>query len=96
LGVPFNIASLALMTNLFAKCAGLQAGEILWTGVDCHLYLNHLEAAKEQLTRSPYDFPKLKINKNISTLEDILMLFASDLLLEGYKCHSSIKAEMAI
>lgn len=96
LGVPFNIASLALMTNLFAKCCNLNPGEILWTGVDCHLYLDHLEAAREQLLRNPKPFPALKITKNISSLEDILQLSFDDLNLGGYKCYPSIKAPIAI
>jgi len=96
LGVAFNLSSMALMTYLFAESTGFRPGEISWLGVDVHLYKNHLEQAKLQLTREPRTFPKLSIKKKLSSIEDIETLSYGDLKLIGYKPHKKIKAEMAI
>jgi thymidylate synthase len=96
LGLPFNISSYALLTCLIAKIVGLQPGTLTYAGGDTHLYLNHLDQAKEQVSRTPYPFPKLNIKKDIKTLEDIENLELSDLELVGYESHAPIKAEMAI
>ena len=69
--MPFNISSYALLTCLVSKITGLEPGEVIWVGGDTHIYVNHIDAIKEQLTREPYPFPKLVINKDIKTLKDI-------------------------
>lgn len=96
LGLPFNISSYALLTYLIAKITNLTPGSLTYAGGDTHLYLNHLEQAKEQLTRTPYPFTQLDIKKDIKTLEDIENLQYEDLELVDYKCHPTIKAEMAV
>lgn len=98
LGVPFNLSSTALLTCLFAKAAGMKPGEITWTGVDVHLYRNHIESGvvAEQISREPRPFPTLNIKKDIKTLDDIENLEYDDLELVGYKPHKKLKAKMAI
>jgi thymidylate synthase len=96
LGAPFNIASTALLTILFAKTANLSPGEIFWTGTDCHVYNNHIDAVKLQIARTPFEFPTLKIAKPLEALEDILTLKFEDLALSNYRHHPAIKAEMAV
>lgn len=96
LGLPFNISSYALLTYLLAAITGLKPGELIYTGGDTHLYNNHLDQAKEQLTRTPYPFPKLVIKKDIKTLQDIEKLEFNDLELQGYQSHAAIKAQMAV
>lgn len=92
LGVPFNIASYALLTMMVADVCGLKAGRFIHTFGDAHIYKNHILQVKEQLSRTPFSLPKLKINHQES-IEDYTM---SDFTLEDYKSHDSIKAEMAI
>ena len=92
LGVPFNIASYALLTHMVAKVTGLQPGEFVHTLGDAHLYLNHIDQAREQLTREPYPFPTL-------TLADKRDLFAfdyEDFKVSGYKAHEKIAAPIAV
>jgi len=98
LGLPFNISSMALMTYLFAEVSGFKPGEISWLGVDVHLYKNHIESGvvEKQLDREPRPFPKLKINKKLSTLEDIENLSFEDFELVNYKPHPKLKAQMAV
>jgi thymidylate synthase len=96
LGLPFNISSYALLTCLIAQVTGLKPGKIVFVGGDTHLYLNHLEQAKEQLTRTPFPFPQLNIKKPLSSLADIEALQLEDLELVGYQSHKSIKADMAV
>ena len=96
LGLPFNCASYALLTHIFAECLGYSAKEIIYNGGDVHVYKNHFEAVKEQLGRDPYDFPKLKVNKELKNLKDIENLSFEDFQLINYKNYPSIKAEMAI
>lgn len=95
LGVPFNIASYALLVHMLAQQTGLQPGELVWTGGDCHIYLNHLEQVRTQLNRVPqaYSFPTLRLNRADSIdsyqMDDI---DASD----GYRHHPTIKAPVAV
>lgn len=92
LGVPFNIASYSLLTHIIAREAGLSVGEFVWSGGDIHVYLNHVEAAKEQLARAPKPEPKLVIaeGKNLSNYT------VDDFTLEGYDPWPTIKAPMAV
>jgi len=96
LGGPFNIASYAALTHIMAKATGLKPGELTVASGDTHLYKTHIEQAKEQVSREPYPFPRLKINKEISSIEDMEKLTFEDFELIDYKCHPSIKAEMAV
>jgi len=93
LGVPFNIASYALLLHLVAEQTGYKAGEFVWTGGDCHLYLNHLEQAKLQLTRSPFDLPQLTINKDRSSIFNYVF---SDIEFIGYNAHEKISAPISV
>jgi thymidylate synthase len=93
LGVPFNIASYALLTQLVAEQAGLQAGEFIWTGGDCHLYLNHLEQADEQLCRTPLPLPRLVLKRKPDTLFDYRF---DDIEIVDYAFHPHIKAPVAV
>ena len=70
LGVPFNISSYSLLTCMMAQVCGLEPGEFIWTGGDCHLYNNHIEQAKEQIIREPLPLPTLKLNKDITSIDD--------------------------
>jgi thymidylate synthase len=93
LGVPFNIASYALLTCLVAEQAGLQPGEFIWTGGDCHLYLNHLEQTDEQLRRQPLLLPRLVLKRKPPTLFDYRY---EDIEILDYACHPHIKAPVAV
>jgi thymidylate synthase len=93
LGVPFNIASYALLTMMVAQVCGLQAGEFVHTFGDVHLYLNHVEQAQLQLTRQPYPLPRLHINPQIRSIFDFQ---DQDFTLYDYLAHPSIKAEVAV
>ena len=93
LGVPFNIASYALLTHMIAHVTGRKPGDFVHTIGDAHVYLNHVDALKEQLDRPPRAFPKIKINadkKNIDSFE------YSDFEVVGYKPHKTIKMKMAV
>lgn len=92
LGVPFNIASYALLTLMVAKVVGLEPGEFVHTFGDAHLYLNHLDQAREQLTREPFDFPTMKI----ADKRDLFGFEYEDFALEGYQAHPHIKAEVSV
>jgi len=93
LGVPFNIASYALLTLIMAQVAGLKPGEFVHSFGDAHLYLNHLEQAREQLSRTPYPLPTMRINPAVT---DILGFKYEDFTLENYQAHPHIKAEIAV
>jgi thymidylate synthase len=93
LGVPFNIASYALLTHMFAQQCDLAPGEFIWTGGDCHLYLNHLEQADEQLTRTPYAPPKLEIRRKPPSLFEYEY---DDFQFLNYQAHPGIKAPIAV
>ena len=93
LGVPFNIASYALLTMMIAQVCDLEVGEFIHTFGDAHIYKNHIEQVKEQLKREPLELPTLKINPTIKNIDSFNM---SDFELINYKSHEAIKAEMAI
>jgi thymidylate synthase len=93
LGVPFNIASYALLTLMVAQVTDLRPGEFIHTLGDAHLYLNHLEQARLQLSRAPRALPKMRIN---STIKDLFAFRYEDFSLEGYDPHPHIKAEVAV
>ncbi|GBL57862.1 thymidylate synthase [Pseudomonas citronellolis] len=93
LGVPFNIASYALLTLMVAQVAGLQPGDFIWTGGDCHLYANHLEQADLQLSREPLALPTMKLNPAVKDLFDFRF---EDFELVGYESHPHIKAPVAV
>lgn len=93
LGVPFNIASYALLTHMFAQQCDLEPGEFIWTGGDCHLYLNHLEQAKLQLSRAPLPPPRLDFRRRPATLFDYTF---EDFEFVDYQHHPSIAAPVAV
>jgi len=93
LGVPFNIASYALLTHLVAQQTALGVGDFVWTGGDCHLYLNHLEQVDAQLSREPYALPKLVIKRRPASLYDYRF---DDFEFVDYRYHPAIKAPVAV
>jgi thymidylate synthase len=93
LGVPFNIASYALLTMMVAQVTGLEPGEFILTLGDAHLYLNHLDQAREQMTRKPYPLSQMRLNPAV---KDIFAFAYEDFTLEGYQAHPHIKAPVAV
>jgi thymidylate synthase len=93
LGVPFNIASYALLTHMFAQQSDLVPGELIWTGGDCHLYLNHLEQADLQLARTPLPAPRLEIRRRPASLFDYRY---EDFEFVNYQHHAGIRAPVAV
>jgi thymidylate synthase len=93
LGVPFNIASYALLTLMVAQVCGLQPGDFIWTGGDCHLYVNHIEQANLQLAREPLPLPTMKLNPEV---KDIFAFKFEDFELVGYQAHPHIPAPVAV
>jgi thymidylate synthase len=93
LGVPFNIASYALLTHMIAQQVNLKVGDFVWTGGDCHLYLNHLEQANLQLSRTPYPLPRLKIKRKPDSLFEYTY---EDFEILDYRYHAAIKAPIAV
>lgn len=93
LGVPFNIASYALLTMMIAQVCDLQYGDFVHSFGDAHLYNNHIEQAKLQLSRTPYDLPTMKLNPSV---KDIFSFQFEDFTLENYECHPHIKAPVAV
>ena len=93
LGVPFNIASYALLTLMVAQVCGLQPGEFIWTGGDCHLYANHMEQADQQLSREPLPLPVMQLNPAVT---DLFAFRFEDFELVGYQAHPHISAPVAV
>lgn len=93
LGVPFNIASYALLTEMVAQQTGYAAGDFIWTGGDCHIYDNHVEQVRQQLSREPYPYPRLRFARKPASLFDYAY---DDILVENYQHHPAIKAPVAV
>ncbi|MFN0160705.1 MAG: thymidylate synthase [Burkholderiales bacterium] len=93
LGVPFNIASYALLTHMVAQQLDMEVGDFIWTGGDCHLYSNHLEQVREQLARAPYPLPRLEITRHPPSLFEYAY---EDFTIVDYQAHAHIKAPVAV
>lgn len=93
LGVPFNIASYALLTHMVARVTGHRPGDFVHSLGDAHLYLNHIDQAETQLARTPYPAPRLRLSPGVT---DLFAFTADDIQLEGYQCHPAIKAPIAV
>lgn len=93
LGVPFNIASYALLTEMVAHCCNLKAGDFIHTFGDAHIYSNHMEQVNLQLTRTPLPLPTLKLNPDV---RDVFAFKFDDIVFENYQCHPAIKAPVAV
>lgn len=96
LGLPFNLLSYAILTRIVAQTVGMEAKELIFMGGDTHIYKNHVEQVKEQISREAFLFPKLYINKELNNIKDIESLQFSDFEIKDYKSHPAIKAEMAV
>lgn len=97
LGVPFNIASYALLTHMLAQICELEVGELIWRGGDCHIYLNHIDQVNEQIRRHTrdevYDLPSIELNKDIMDIDDFTY---EDITLRNYKSGSTIKGDVSV
>lgn len=96
LGLPFNLLSYAILTRIIAHTVGMEAEELIFVGGDTHIYKNHIEQVKEQISREPFQFPTLLIKKELKDVKDIEELKLSDFEIQGYESHPSIKADMAV
>jgi len=96
LGFPFNLLSYAILTHIIAKTVGMKAKEIVFMGGDTHIYKSHIVQVGEQISREPFAFPTMIINKELNSITDIEQLQFSDFKFEGYQSHPAIKAEMAV
>ncbi|CAK9305043.1 unnamed protein product [Gordionus sp. m RMFG-2023] len=93
LGVPFNVTSYSILTHMIAHITNLKPGELIHTIGDAHVYINHIKPLEEQISREPYAFPKLKINRQVENIDDFKF---EDFEVVGYKCHSKIAMDMAV
>ncbi len=93
LGVPFNIASYALLTHMVAQQCDMDVGDFIWTGGDCHIYSNHVEQVQTQLARTPFAFPSLHLKRRPASLFDYAL---EDFEVLDYQCHPAIKAPVAV
>ena len=93
LGVPFNISSYSLLTCMIAQVCGLEPGEFVWTGGDCHLYLNHMEQAKMQIEREPLELPTLRLDPTITSIDEFTY---EHITIEGYDHHPHISAPISV
>ena len=93
IGVPFNIASYALLTHMMAAQANMVPGNFVWTGGDCHIYSNHVDHVKTQLGRKPFPLPQLKLLRKPDSIFDYRF---EDIQLVDYKCHPAIKLQVAV
>ena len=93
LGAPFNYVGATALQLMLAQQADLQPGELVWVGGDCHLYLNHLDQAREQITRHPRPFPNMRLNRRAQTIDDYKI---EDFEVGGYSPHAAIKADVAV
>jgi thymidylate synthase len=93
LGVPFNISSYSLLTCMMAHVCGLEPGEFVWTGGDCHLYLNHLEQAREQIAREPLELPRLRLDPSVMDIDGFT---GEHIVIEGYEHHPHIAAPISV
>jgi thymidylate synthase len=93
LGVPFNIASYALLTHMVAQQCDMDVGDFIWTGGDCHIYSNHHEQVELQLSRTPMAYPTLHIKRKPASILDYAY---EDFEVQGYECHPAIKAPVAV
>jgi thymidylate synthase len=96
LGLPFNIIGYAFLTHAMAAATGLTVKEVIFCGGDCHIYNTHIEQVKEQISREPYPFPKMKIKKPIASLQDIEALQFEDLEITEYQHYGALPAPMAV
>ena len=93
LGAPFNIASYALLTHMVAQVAGMAVGDLVYTIGDAHIYSNHFEQVREQLSRTEFPLPKLVLNPNITDIDDFRY---EDIEIVGYQSHKAIKGAVAV
>lgn len=95
-GIPFNLASMSLLLEIFSKVSNMIPGVAIWIGGDTHIYVNHIETVKEQIKRTPYKLPTIEILKDIKTLDDILALTVNDFELKDYQSHRKLEYELFV